>query len=69
MSAPTDLNLCYHHKQEWKQSHFAEHNCDHCKVRTENILMRKALEEIYDTCGNRRISKIAGKAIWETTDE
>jgi len=28
----TNLSLCLEHKQEWKQSHYAEHNCDHCKL-------------------------------------
>lgn len=26
------LELCENHKQEWKQSHYAEHNCDYCKA-------------------------------------
>lgn len=26
------LDLCINHKQEWKHSHFAEHNCDYCKA-------------------------------------
>ncbi len=26
------LNLCKRHKQEWKQSEYAEHNCDYCKA-------------------------------------
>lgn len=26
------LELCEGHKQEWKQSHYAEHNCDYCKL-------------------------------------
>ena len=32
MSAKKNLKLCEGHKQEWKQSHYAEHNCDHCKL-------------------------------------
>jgi hypothetical protein len=27
-----ELNLCLGHKQEWRQSHYAEHNCDYCKA-------------------------------------
>lgn len=27
-----NLELCKGHKQEWKQSHYAEHNCDYCKL-------------------------------------
>lgn len=27
-----NLDLCKDHKQEWKQSHYAEHNCDYCKL-------------------------------------
>lgn len=26
------LHLCYRHRQERNHSHYAEHNCDHCKV-------------------------------------
>lgn len=26
------LKLCYKHRQEQNRSHFAEHNCDHCKA-------------------------------------
>ena len=26
------LNLCKRHRQEWKQSEYAEHNCDYCRL-------------------------------------
>jgi hypothetical protein len=30
-----NLALCKDHKQEWKQSEYAEHNCDYCKLERE----------------------------------
>lgn len=30
-----NLNLCIEHKQEWEQSHYAEHKCDYCKAQAE----------------------------------
>lgn len=35
MSQKNNLNLCLGHKQEWKQSHYAEHNCDYCRLEKE----------------------------------
>jgi hypothetical protein len=29
------LNLCFAHRQEKHQSHYAEHNCDYCKAINE----------------------------------
>ena len=26
------LSLCYEHRQEQNHSHYATHNCDHCKL-------------------------------------
>jgi len=40
------LNLCVNHPQEWKQSHYAEHNCDYCKLLEENQRLRQALGEV-----------------------
>jgi hypothetical protein len=33
------LNLCLKHQQEGNRSHFAEHNCDYCKLlkKVENV--------------------------------
>jgi hypothetical protein len=30
------LHLCPKHKQECNHSHYAEHNCDYCKLLEEN---------------------------------
>ena len=40
-----NLNLCLDHKQEWKQSHYASHNCDHCKLQKENEELKHLLGE------------------------
>ena len=40
------LELCLEHKQEWKQSHYAPHNCAHCKLLKENEELRKDIEWI-----------------------
>ena len=43
------LNLCKGHKQEENQSHFAEHNCDYCKLLKqyeEALIKLRALEDV-----------------------
>ena len=37
-----NLSLCKNHKQEWKQSHYDPHNCDHCRLEKK----LQAVEEI-----------------------
>lgn len=32
LSRGMNLNLCLKHQQERNGSHYAEHNCDHCKL-------------------------------------
>lgn len=45
----TSLNLCSKHKQEWKQSHFAEVNCDHCKLERQLTAANARVKELEDT--------------------
>lgn len=42
------LDLCVNHKQEWKHSHFAEHNCDYCKALEVIKSMTMRLEWLND---------------------
>jgi hypothetical protein len=32
LTAHKQLKLCYEHRQENNHSHYANHNCDHCKA-------------------------------------
>lgn len=36
------LKLCYTHRQERSQSHYAEHNCDYCKLQQEKDWFKTA---------------------------
>lgn len=44
-----NLDLCLTHKQEWKQSHFAEHNCDFCKLQAELKLVHEQFNQLTNT--------------------
>lgn len=46
MTTFKELNLCVNHPQEWKHSHYAEHNCDYCKILEENQRLRRAISEV-----------------------
>jgi hypothetical protein len=50
MSKAKRLNLCMEHKQENNQSHFANHNCDHCKALAINDELLVALQSVWGFC-------------------
>jgi hypothetical protein len=39
-----ELNLCFDHRQESKTSHFAQCNCDYCKLELEIVALRMSLD-------------------------
>jgi ribosomal protein L34E len=40
------LDLCADHKQEWKQSEYAKHNCDYCKLEIKLLVAEKKNAEL-----------------------
>ncbi len=49
------LKLCGKHKQEANQSHYAEHNCDYCKLqnqRTDAAEYERFVNKLLDFAGN-----------------
>ena len=47
-------NLCKLHKQEWKQSEYAEHNCDLCKLEKENKKLKESHEQMINGTYNNK---------------
>jgi hypothetical protein len=57
------LKLCLSHKQEWKQSHYSEENCDYCKLekklaKIEAPVNIKAVMQPFITANNILIKEI-----------
>lgn len=50
-----NLKLCVKHKQERNQSHYSEHNCDHCKLQAE--VERLKVAELYANAAARHRAK------------
>jgi hypothetical protein len=53
-----NLRLCKKHQQERNHSHFAEHNCDYCKLLNKvenvpNVPKPSSPPKIYNTDGNK----------------
>lgn len=75
------LQLCFNHRQEWRMSHYAEHNCDYCKLEKQNIQLRHPkvpkvplvitkdadiVEFITRTLRGRRITREAANMLYVT---
>lgn len=51
-------NLCEVHKQEWKQSHFSEQNCEICKLKKENEELKERIFHFEEETEDEEIEKL-----------